>query len=379
MKYVQSTISRLPATQGAFARTIACTALLAFGLATLGANGTVHAEDDMMRMPATGMTKKSSGADKDALANELRALRKQVTELRSAMERDKVAPKRTKSRRGAGAVRAMPGSGSASMMGSAPAMAMDDDPSMSGSMSPAGGQKAGASGGMGMDSDEMGAMGANPSSAASKMSDDGMSDSSPSAPMAMDDDMDTMPAPDAGSSGGMSSGGMAMDSGEMGGMGSGGSPMSGGRMAGSGMKAMGCCMAEMKGMGGMGSTARSTTSLPGFPGRSHLYHIGAEGFFLNHPQHITLSVDQQARLNRIREQALLTNATYERQVAEAEQALFVLTGADLPDTVKIHEQLRVIADLRAEQRAAFIRAVGEAAQVLTDSQRDALLGRKPTS
>ena len=376
MKYVQPESRQLPAEHGAFARSLACTALLAIGLWTLGANGTVHAEDDMMRMPGTGMAKKSPGADKDALANELRALRKQVTELRSAMERDKVAPKRTKSRRAAGTMGAMSGSSSASMMGSAPAMAMDDDPSMSGSMPPAGGQKAGASGGMGMDSDEMGAMGASPSSAGSKMSDDGMSGSSPSAPMAMDDDMDTMPAPDAGSAGGMSSGGMAMDSGEMGGMGSGGGSTSGGRMARSGMRAMGCCMAEMK---GMGSTARPTTSLPGFPGRSHLYHIGAEGFFLNHPQHITLSVDQQARLNRIREQALLTNSTYERQAAEAEQALFVLTGADLPDTVKIHEQLRVIAELRAEQRAAFIRAVGEAAQVLTDSQRDALLGRKPTS
>ena len=374
MKYVQSESRQLPAEHGAFARSLACTALLAIGLWTLGANGTVHAEDDMMRMPGTGMAKKSSGADKDALANELRALRKQVTELRSAMERDKVAPKRTKSRRAASTVGTMSGSSSASMMGSAPAMAMDDDPSMSGSMPPAGGQKAGASGGMGMDSDEMGAMGANPSNAASKMSDDGMSGTSSMAPMAMDDDMDMMPAPDAGSSGGM-----AMDSGEMGGMSSGGGSMPGGQMAGSGMKAMGCCMAGMKGMGGTGGTTRPTTSLPGFPGRSHLYHIGAEGFFLNHPQHITLSVDQQARLNRIREQALLTNATYERQVAEAEQALFVLTGADLPDTVKIHEQLRVIADLRAEQRAAFIRAVGEAAQVLTDSQRDALLGRKPSS
>lgn len=374
MKYVQSESRQLPAEHGAFARSLACTALLAIGLWTLGANGTVHAEDDMMRMPGTGMAKKSSGADKDALANELRALRKQVTELRSAMERDKVAPKRTKSRRAASTVGTMSGSSSASMMGSAPAMAMDDDPSMSGSMPPAGGQKAGASGGMGMDSDEMGAMGANPSNAASKMSDDGMSGTSSMAPMAMDDDMDMMPAPDAGSSGGM-----AMDSGEMGGMSSGGGSMPGGQMAGSGMKAMGCCMAGMKGMGGTGSTPRPTTSLPGFPGRSHLYHIGAEGFFLNHPQHIILSVDQQARLNRIREQALLTNATYERQVAEAEQALFVLTGADLPDTVKIHEQLRVIADLRAEQRAAFIRAVGEAARVLTDSQRDALLGRKPSS
>ena len=39
-------------------------------------------------MPAGGMTGKTSGADKDALANELRALRKQVTDLRSALARD---------------------------------------------------------------------------------------------------------------------------------------------------------------------------------------------------------------------------------------------------------------------------------------------------
>lgn len=374
MTYLQTTPRLFSGRHHARVRHLVCAALLAFGLGTLGANGTVHAEDDMMRMPGSGMTGKTSGANKDALANELRALRKQVTDLRSALERDKVAPKRTKSRRMAGTAGAMPGNSSAAMMGSAPAMAMDDDPNMSGSMPAKGPSKTGASGGMDMDSGEMGAMGANPANAATKMGDDGMSGTSSMAPMAMDDDMDMMPAPDAGSSGEM-----AMDSGEMGGMSSGGGSMPGGQMAGSGMKAMGCCMAGMKGMGGTGRPTRPTTSLPGFPGRSHLYHIGAEGFFLNHPQHIALSVDQQVRLNRIREQALLTNATYERQAAEAEQALFVLTGADLPDTVRIHEQLRVIADLRAEQRAAFIRAVGEAAQVLTDSQRDALLGRKPTS
>ncbi len=375
MGYVQSTKRFFSGRHNARVQHLVCTAMLAIGLGTFGANGTVHAEDDMMRTPGSGMTGKTSGANKDALANELRALRKQVTDLRSALERDKVAPKRIKPRRMAGIAGATPGDGSGPMMGSAPAMAMDDDSNMSGSMPAKGGRKTGASGGMDMDSGEMGAMGANPSNAASKMGADGMSGASSMAPMAMDDDMDMMPAPDAGSSGGM-----AMDAGEMGSMSSGGGSMPSGQMAASGMKAMGCCMAEMTRMGGgTGGTTRAITSLPGFPGRSHLYHIGAEGFFLNHPQHIALGVDQQVRLNRIREQALLTNATYERQAAEAEQALFVLTGADLPDTVKIHEQLRVIADLRAEQRAAFIRAVGEAAEVLTDSQRDALLGRKPTS
>lgn len=380
MKYVQSAIRQPPATHRAFARSVACTALLIFGLGMLGANGTIHAEDDMMGMPGAGMTKKSSGADKDAMANELRALRKQVTELRSAVERGKVAPKRTKSRRmPAGAAGGMSSGSSASMMGSAPAMAVGVNPPSASAKMPddamtgAGpmpmeddmdampAPDTGPSGGMAMDAGEMGAMGANPPNAPAKMADDAMSGT---APMPMEDDMDMMPAPDAGSSGGMGPGGGSMPSGQT---------------AGSGMQAMGCCMAGMKGMGGMGSAPRPTTSLPGFPGRSHLYHIGAEGFFLNHPQHIRLSVDQQTRLNRIREQALLSNATYDRQVAEAEQGLFVLTGADLPDTVKIHEQLRVIADLQAEQRAAFIRAVGEAAQVLTDSQRDALLGRKPTS
>lgn len=381
MRYVQSTTRSPSGGRHARVRHLACTALLAFGLGTFGAHGTVHAEDDMMRMPGSGMTGKTSGANKDALANELRALRKQVTDLRSALARDKVAPKRTKPRRMAGTAAAMPGSSSAAMMGSAPAMAMDDDSNMAGSMPARSGRRTGASGGMGMDMDsgEMGSMGANPSNAASKMSDDGMSGASSMAPMAMDDDMEMTPAPDAGSSGGMSSGGMAMDSGEMGGMSSGGGSMSGGSMTGSGMKAMGCCMAGMKGMGGSSGATRPITSLPGFPGRSHLYHIGAEGFFLNHPQHIALSVDQQVRLNRMREQALLTSATFDRQIAEAEQALFVLTGADLPDTVRIHEQLRVIANLRIEQRAAFIRAVGEAAEVLTDSQRDALLGTKPAS
>ena len=192
--------------------------------------------------------------------------------------------------------------------------------------------------------------------------------------MAMEDDMDSVGSPGPGSGSGMASGGMAMDASEMAGMASGGVSMQGSGNTGGGMKAVGCCMGSMGGMGS-GGAARSATSLPGFPGRSHLYHIGAAGFFLNHPQHITLNVEQQTRLNRIREQALLANASHERKVADAEQALFVQTGAEQPDAAKIEEQLRVIANLRMEQRLAFIRTVGEAAQVLTDSQRQALLGK----
>lgn len=373
MRNVLSAVRQSLAARGSVASLAAYGALLGACVWTLTANELARAEDDAMGMPDTSMAKKGKAADKDALARELRALRKQVSDLRTVVQRQQASAKPMKPRKSSDAMAAMPRGSDAPVMGSAPAMSMDDDMDMMGAMpraKPAGGNP---SGGMAMDSGEMGAMGGAPAAQGTGSNSGAMSGPrSAASTMAMEDDTDSMGSPNPGSAGGMA---MDDDS-EMGGMGSGGTSMQSSGITGGGMKAMGCCMGSM---GGMGSAARPTTSLPGFPGRSHLYHIGAEGFFLNHPQHIALSVDQQARLNRIREQALLTNATYERRAAEAEQALFVLTGADLPDTVRIHEQLRVIADLRAEQRAAFIRGVGEAAEVLTDSQRDALLGRKPAS
>ena len=68
-----------------------------------------------------------------------------------------------------------------------------------------------------------------------------------------------------------------------------------------------CCMgdkppagsAPMSGMppsaGGMAPMSGPSSAMPGQPGASHLYHIGSNGFFLNHSQHITLTADQKAR------------------------------------------------------------------------------------
>ncbi|MCU0506803.1 MAG: periplasmic heavy metal sensor [Anaerolineae bacterium] len=128
-------------------------------------------------------------------------------------------------------------------------------------------------------------------------------------------------------------------------------------------------------MGAGGAAARSR--LPGFPGASHLYHIGATGFFLDHPQHLVLSADQQTRLNRIREQAALDRATAQRRIDEAEQELWTLTGADSPDASRIETVVRSIERLRGDQRLLHIRAVGEAAQVLTPAQQGGLLGTRP--
>jgi Spy/CpxP family protein refolding chaperone len=137
-------------------------------------------------------------------------------------------------------------------------------------------------------------------------------------------------------------------------------------MGGKGMEMMG----GMKGMGGM----PVPSALPGFPGASHIYHIGATGFFLDHPEHVQLTTKQQSDLNQIKEKALLDQASAQRKIDEAEQELWALTASDQPNAAKIEAEVHEIEKLRGDQRLAFIRAVGEAAKVLTDEQHKALLG-----
>lgn len=142
-----------------------------------------------------------------------------------------------------------------------------------------------------------------------------------------------------------------------------------------GMSPMDSPMGRMR-MSGTGAMA-PRSALPGFPGASRLYHVGATGFFLDHPEHVALGVEQQAALNRIKEKAMLANADAERRMEEAEQDLWTLTVADSPDGAKIDGKIRSIEKLRGDQRMSFIRAVGEAAKVLTPEQRASLLGTRP--
>lgn len=151
-----------------------------------------------------------------------------------------------------------------------------------------------------------------------------------------------------------------------------GSGMSMGGMNQGSMKRM-----QMMGrMGGMGAAepAAALARLPGFPGASHIYHIGASGFFLDHGDHVQLTRDQRAQLARIQERSTLDQADSDRQIAEAEQELWVLTSAGAPDAAAIEAKVREIAKLTADQRIAFIRSVGEAAEVLTDVQRSKMVG-----
>lgn len=135
---------------------------------------------------------------------------------------------------------------------------------------------------------------------------------------------------------------------------------------------MGAAMVTMGQQAGSGLLR--TSSLPGFPGASHIYHIGSTGFFLDHPEHVSLDTTQQQELNRIKQSALLERASVKRQISEAEQQLWELTGADQPEAERIRTKVEEIAKLRTEQRLNFIGAVGEAAKILTDAQRQSLLG-----
>lgn len=170
---------------------------------------------------------------------------------------------------------------------------------------------------------------------------------------------------------GMTGGGMK----GMGGMSDGSGGMGMGMMSGK-MGMMGRNPAMKSSMGGMSSMSGMSmqSALPGFPGASHLYHIGETGFFLDHPQHITLTDDQQLQLNKVKEAALLATATAERKIDEAEQQLWILTAEAEPDIKKIEAKAKEIAQLTVDSRIAFIRSVGEAAGLLTQEQRQTLVG-----
>jgi Spy/CpxP family protein refolding chaperone len=138
----------------------------------------------------------------------------------------------------------------------------------------------------------------------------------------------------------------------------------------------------MKMMGAMSGSAGSegmatNSALPGFPGVSHIYHTGASGFFLDHDNHIALTPDQKAALGRFKEKSMLAQNSADRQIQEAEQQLWELTAADKPDAARIEKKIREIEKLRGDRRLGFIRAVGEAAKVLSADQRKMLLGQGP--
>jgi len=146
---------------------------------------------------------------------------------------------------------------------------------------------------------------------------------------------------------------------------------------------MGSEMSPSRGMDMMGRSPVFASSmpamslpsdLPGFPGASHLYHIGATGFFLDHPEHIDLTEKQTTELTRIKDEAesSMTRATY--TIEQAEEELWALTAVDRPDPATLKTKVQEISKMYSARRLDFIRSVGAAAQVLTVEQRKSLVG-----
>ena len=138
-------------------------------------------------------------------------------------------------------------------------------------------------------------------------------------------------------------------------------------------------MKRMRMMGSMGSDAAAQpiaqpSFLPGFPGASHIYHIGATSHFLDHSEHINPTPEQRKQLAEMLEQSALAQLGFERRIAQAEQDLWVLTSVGEPDAAKIESKVKEAAQMQVEQRLAFIRSVGGAAGVLSETQRAALVG-----
>lgn len=119
------------------------------------------------------------------------------------------------------------------------------------------------------------------------------------------------------------------------------------------------------------------SALPGTPGVSHLYHIGSTGFFLDQQQ-ITLGADQRARLEALKQRALTARQEAQERIQQAEQEMWALTGAQAGQP-EIEQKVQEIERMRTNQRLEFIRAVGEATQVLTRDQQTTLLGTNPPS
>lgn len=204
--------------------------------------------------------------------------------------------------------------------------------------------------------------------------------------MGMMDKMMGMGAPAMPAGGAMAGGdgkSMPMDPGEMAGMGGTAMPAPTAppmKMPSRGMNMEKMKMAQMMGMGAMSPAAAGAmpqSALPGFPGASHLYHIGATDFFLDHQEHISLTTEQQAALRQAKEKALLAKSSADRAKEQAEQELWALTAVDQPNAKAIGTKIADIGKITADERYAFILSVGEASKILTDQQRQSLTGFAP--
>ena len=131
-------------------------------------------------------------------------------------------------------------------------------------------------------------------------------------------------------------------------------------------------MARMLGQPPMTGASNAKGGLPPAMGAPHLYHLGAETFFLDQAGAIGLTGEQQKKLAALKEGAALAYATTQRKIDQGEQDLWVLSSSEAPDVAKIEMKIGEITRLAGQQRMDFIRTEGIAVSALSDAQRKAV-------
>lgn len=113
-------------------------------------------------------------------------------------------------------------------------------------------------------------------------------------------------------------------------------------------------------------------SLPSFPGNTHIYHVGSVEFFLDKIKTVNLTEHQQELLMQLQSRWQKKHMSYDENTAKNEQALWLLTAEAVPNATAIKEKMTQVANIEVTQRLFFIRSVGEAAEILTEQQRQIL-------
>jgi hypothetical protein len=132
-------------------------------------------------------------------------------------------------------------------------------------------------------------------------------------------------------------------------------------------------MARMLGQPPTVSGSSPTGKLLAPSGPPHLYALAADSFFLDQARALGLSGEQQGSLAVLKESAAMAYATTQRKIDQAEQDLWMLSTSNTPDLAMIEKHIEGIGRLTGHQRMDFIRALREAAGILTDAQRDGVV------
>lgn len=127
----------------------------------------------------------------------------------------------------------------------------------------------------------------------------------------------------------------------------------------------------MRVLGTAPALTSTSQQLPHAGAAPHLFHLGAESFFLDHEE-LALTSEQRTMLSAIRETAVLGYATSQRKIDQAEQELWSITSAEHPSAGRVETKLAEIARLSARQRMDYILAIGQAVAHLTEAQHEML-------